>query len=98
MVNFTFGIGECDICMRIDDARHTEVLPNALTAFLVLCLHLGCDFGAVLFRRAVLIVPNLSSLVGFCGLVLPSVKANVDHRGGWFTRNLRAYVCGAPSR
>ena len=98
VVDFAFGIGECDICMRIDDARHAEVLPNALTALLILRLHLGSYFGAVLFCRAVFIVPNFSSLVGFCRLVFPSIKANVDHRSGWLARNLRAHVCCSSRR
>ena len=49
VVDLSFRIGECDLCVRIDDARHAEVLPYALSAFLVLRFHLGGDFGPVLF-------------------------------------------------
>ena len=83
VVLFPIGVDEQDICMRIDDTRHSKVLPNRLAATLILCLHFGLDLQSMGFFS-----PVNSILIGFDGLVLPCIKADIngDCRGflGYF--------------
>ena len=85
VVNLSFGIGECNFSVRVDNACHAKVLPYALTAFLVLCLHLSGDFSPMLLGCSIRIVPNFTSLILLCGLVLSCVEPNVHDRCGGFT-------------
>ena len=94
MVNFPLWIRECDFCMRIDNACHSKVLPYTLTPFLILGLHLSGDFGTMLLRGPIFIVPNFSPLVLFCGFIFTCIKADVDNGRRRFTCYFGANVSG----
>ena len=67
----------------VNDACHSEVLPNGLPTALILCLHLGFDLQTVDFFS-----PIYSILVGFDRLVLSRIKTNIDRNGSSLFGNL----------
>ena len=53
MVDFTVRVFEGDVGVRVDDARHSQVLVDALTASLVFGLHSAGDFEPVLLQGSI---------------------------------------------
>ena len=49
MMDFAIWVGEGDLSVRVDDACHTKVLPNALPSLLIFCFQLSRHFSAVFF-------------------------------------------------
>ena len=80
---FTVRIDEENVCMRVDDARHSKVLPNRLSTALILRLHLG-----FYLQTVDLVSPINSILIGFDGLVLSGIKTNIDRNRSRLFSNL----------
>ena len=80
-MDLTVRIDKGDVCMRVDDARHSQVLVDALSTALIFGLHSTGDFEAVFLQRSVSILPKFPSLVGFRRLVFSSIQSNVNDGG-----------------
>ena len=78
MVDFTFRVFEGDVGVRVDDARHSQVLVDALTSPLVFGLHSTGDFEPVLFQGSIGSLPEFTTFVGLRRLVFASVQSNVN--------------------
>ncbi len=83
-MDFPVWVLKGDVGVRVDDAGHAQVLVDALSSALVLGLHATGDFQAVFLEGAVGQFPDFPVLVGFRGLVFPSVQTDVHHGGGGF--------------
>ncbi len=83
MLFFAVGVDEGDGGVRVDDARHAKVLPDALLAALVLRFHSAGDLESGELLGPVLQHPRNALLVGFHRLVRLGVKAqqHLDGRG-----------------
>ena len=93
MMLFAIRIDKKNVCMGIDNTRHSEVLPDRLTTSLIFCLHGRLDLQTVDFFS-----PIDSILIGLYGLVLPCIQANVNGNSRCFFRNLRFNVRRVSSR
>ena len=78
VVDLAVRVLEPDVSVRVDDAGHAQVLVDALSTALVLCLHPAGDLKAVFLHLAVGKFPEFPALVGLRGLVLSRVKTDVD--------------------
>ncbi len=94
MRRFSVGVNERDAGVRIDDARHAEVLPNALLAALKFGLHAAADVESRDLLRAVFEDPRHPLLLAFDGLVRLGVEAEVHFHGRGFAGDFGADVGG----
>ena len=92
VVDLAVGVHEGDVGVRVDDARHPEVLVDALATALVFGLHAAGNFQTVFFHGPVVPFPQLTTFVGLRGLVLAGVQTDVDDGSGGFRGDFRTHV------
>ena len=87
-------VDEGDAGVRVDDARHAQVLPDALLAALELGLHAAAHVEAGHLLRAVLKDPRNALFLALDGLVRLGVKAQFHFHGRGFAGDFGAHVRG----
>ncbi len=78
MVDFTVGVNKRDVSVWVDNARHAQVLVDALAATLIFGLHTAGDFKSVFFERTIGFFPKLSAFVALRRLVFARVQPDVN--------------------
>ena len=89
-------VDEGDAGVRVDDARHAQVLPDALLAALELGLHAAAHVEAGHLLRAVLKDPRNALFLALDGLVRLGVKTQFHFHGRRFAGDFGAHVRGFP--
>ena len=90
----TVRVDEGDAGVRVDDARHAQVLPDALLAALELGFHAAAHVEAGHLLRAVLKNPRNALFFALDGLVRLGVEAQFHLNGRRFAGDFGAHVRG----
>ena len=87
-MNFTVWVNKRDVGVGVHDARHAQVLVDALPSSLILGFHPARDFQTVFFQRTVGEFPQFAAFTGFRGFIFACVKTDIDNGCRGLCRNL----------